>query len=1293
MTQDYSELKSHIDQLWKIIEQQDAQIQELKKSNNSLSNERDDLQEKLRLVLSRETATPSTTYTLENQTARDHDNTDSTDTHEASSPGASNPVLPARSPYRSFNASDADIATFKDRKHQLSSTSLSVSPITTKTTPVSATSNMIDSTDDINAAAMSSQEPISPKIIQQDAKLFAQYQSAVLRRDMTNNIDTSSFNTPSGQWQYHPATASPIVLTPSKSSTLPCQSHEYRVAQRKQHNSMVFPSSTVIPIAGRKKKDDQAPPPTPPPHHYQQSRRQPTTNMTTSLRQQQQQKQKQHSDGGPRDYNMYSPTYTQPSSTMKLNSISDVTVKVIGSLLKSNEKGKDVVSFILSVGKHTDDRFEELWRVQKLYSDFLDLDLKLKAQLGGSKMNKMTRLPEKQLFTTRSPNKLDQRRVALEKYLHHVITLPMDNIADFCEFLSTNVVDHSSYMNQGNKEGYLTKRGKNFGGWKTRYFVLKKNRLDYYETKDGSKLGSILLDDAQIGRQTPPNNSGAPEDSTESSYRHAILILEYRKTSIGNYVRHILCASSDTDCDEWITALLQVIQTNTESSNNNETTHSTTPSSLARSNSTAIGTSKEKQRNKKQSSSDKQRKLFKGEIRTVSATPISHLRVDSSQAVDMEKLTLVPVNNDFVSSPSTINPTPSDSNDSGNGINTTATPSNSLPLSSPLSISSPDSPCTPRQPFHYNSFGTSPDKGNGMMGLNYQQQQYQHRPSLTKTECSLDDSMLSSHSRSNSPIPTALFDPRESDDSFTNGGGGGGNEQQQQQHQQEQQQQLDKKAKTKSANRMTLWGKKVFGNQQRTLSSPTSPNSSSIDGNSNIAAAIAPNFAGGNPTPPSSSSSASSSASQQQQQQHDRGSSKSLRHVLSRPSKHQQQQQQMEIGLTDENLLTTSPTNHGSGSKQFMPSLSKSSSPSSSSANNSKQVFGVPLEEAVRVSRVSDGYPLPAVVFRCIEYLDAKNAILEEGLYRLSGSNATLQKLKKKFNQDGDVPLLNAKEEYDVHVVAGLLKMWLRELPITVLTRELRPEFIQVIDLLERKDRVNELGRLVSELPLANYTLLRILTSHLIRVVKHCDTNLMTVRNIGIVFSPTLGIPGSIFNLFLSEFDYIFWTTKDGDAAPRRLEDEEEDDNDGGDSNDDDDDDDDDDGSMNDGKAVDDNDGSKDENEHAAKEMPLTTENQDDSLQHHQPSSSTTTTDPQSCNTELLAPISSVVVPRRVNKKLMTVQKNQGRNNRNSILYIDAAPNAVVDLEKHTTGGTNVTEDDEEIDELAMDVAVEDDMP
>ncbi|RKP22252.1 Rho GTPase activation protein, partial [Syncephalis pseudoplumigaleata] len=88
-------------------------------------------------------------------------------------------------------------------------------------------------------------------------------------------------------------------------------------------------------------------------------------------------------------------------------------------------------------------------------------------------------------------------------------------------------------------------------------------------------------------------------------------------------------------------------------------------------------------------------------------------------------------------------------------------------------------------------------------------------------------------------------------------------------------------------------------------------------------------------------------------------------------------------------------------------------------------VFGVPLERAIEVSRVKEGFECPAVVYRTIEYLEAKQAEHEEGIYRLSG--------------------MASGEYYDVHAVAGVLKMYLRELPINVLTRELHPHFLKVL--------------------------------------------------------------------------------------------------------------------------------------------------------------------------------------------------------------------------------------------------------
>ena len=61
----------------------------------------------------------------------------------------------------------------------------------------------------------------------------------------------------------------------------------------------------------------------------------------------------------------------------------------------------------------------------------------------------------------------------------------------------------------------------------------------------------------------------------------------------------------------------------------------------------------------------------------------------------------------------------------------------------------------------------------------------------------------------------------------------------------------------------------------------------------------------------------------------------------------------------------------------------------------SRTVFGTPLEESLEVAQIAN---LPAIVFRCIKYLESKKAEQEEGIYRLSGSSAVIKSLKDRFN-------------------------------------------------------------------------------------------------------------------------------------------------------------------------------------------------------------------------------------------------------------------------------------------------------
>ncbi|KAI5268849.1 RhoGAP-domain-containing protein [Aureobasidium subglaciale] len=186
-----------------------------------------------------------------------------------------------------------------------------------------------------------------------------------------------------------------------------------------------------------------------------------------------------------------------------------------------------------------------------------------------------------------------------------------------------------------------------------------------------------------------------------------------------------------------------------------------------------------------------------------------------------------------------------------------------------------------------------------------------------------------------------------------------------------------------------------------------------------------------------------------------------------------------------------------------------------------RPVFGVPLAEAIEIAPPSDvPVHLPAVVYRSIEYLRAKHASSEEGIFRLSGSNIVIKALKERFNTEGDVKLLEG-QYYDIHAVASLLKLYLRELPASILTREHHLEFLKGLDV-DEKVKVEVFNVLVNKLPRANRELLDILSTFLREIVDREGTNKMGVRNVGIVFAPTLNIPAPLISLFVMENDRVF---------------------------------------------------------------------------------------------------------------------------------------------------------------------------
>ncbi|TIB00265.1 hypothetical protein E3P94_01779 [Wallemia ichthyophaga] len=233
---------------------------------------------------------------------------------------------------------------------------------------------------------------------------------------------------------------------------------------------------------------------------------------------------------------------------------------------------------------------------------------------------------------------------------------------------------------------------------------------------------------------------------------------------------------------------------------------------------------------------------------------------------------------------------------------------------------------------------------------------------------------------------------------------------------------------------------------------------------------------------------------------------------------------------------------HKGKSRGFWGAFSGSSSGSSKDKSAPKlPVFGVPVDDSLQQAQIAG---LPAVVFRCIRYLQHVKAEEEEGIYRLSGSSTQVKGLKERYNSEGDIDLIESDDVFDPHAITGLLKLYFRELPVSLLTRELHFQFLQVADIPDPKKRVRELGRLVSLLPIANYALLRALVSHLTDVVSSEEINRMSLRNVSIVFSPTLGIPAPLFGLLLTEFKYVFNVGDGGKPVPLEDQSTEEEDND-----------------------------------------------------------------------------------------------------------------------------------------------------
>ncbi|KAM8815628.1 rho GTPase-activating protein 27 isoform 1-T1 [Rhynchonycteris naso] len=162
------------------------------------------------------------------------------------------------------------------------------------------------------------------------------------------------------------------------------------------------------------------------------------------------------------------------------------------------------------------------------------------------------------------------------------------------------------------------------------------------------------------------------------------------------------------------------------------------------------------------------------------------------------------------------------------------------------------------------------------------------------------------------------------------------------------------------------------------------------------------------------------------------------------------------------------------------------------------QVFGCSLATLCERERS----PVPRFVQQCIRTVEARGLDID-GLYRISGNLATIQKLRYKVDHDERLDLDDGRWE-DVHVITGALKLFFRELPEPLFPFSHFRQFIAAIKLQDQDQRSRCVRDLVHTLPAPNHDTLRLLFQHLCRVIEHGEQNRMSVQSVAIVFGPTL---------------------------------------------------------------------------------------------------------------------------------------------------------------------------------------------
>ncbi|KUI63098.1 Vacuolar protein sorting-associated protein 52 B [Cytospora mali] len=160
-------------------------------------------------------------------------------------------------------------------------------------------------------------------------------------------------------------------------------------------------------------------------------------------------------------------------------------------------------------------------------------------------------------------------------------------------------------------------------------------------------------------------------------------------------------------------------------------------------------------------------------------------------------------------------------------------------------------------------------------------------------------------------------------------------------------------------------------------------------------------------------------------------------------------------------------------------------------------LFGSELVERAEYERRQ----IPSVVTRCIEEVELRG-MDAEGIYRKSGGNGQVKMIQDGFERMEDFDI--SDPSIDIASVTSVLKQYFRKLPTPLLTFDVYDRVLESASINDPEERCAHLRKTVNMLPQKHRDCLEFLMFHLARVASREPENLMSPKNLAVVFAPTI---------------------------------------------------------------------------------------------------------------------------------------------------------------------------------------------